>query len=160
MRPHDLDPTDELPALSDRYSITLPFVAGPGLAVMIQTAVDRERADAWLQTIDPALVPIAHELQASTPMDALEAADTVAAWWHGVRIEPADELRILHAAGEGDSLRAATLRLRIAADDLAARFLSIGSAAAAVRPIGQQEVLAPLTRRERRAQRRAARRGA
>ena len=152
MRPHDLDPSDPLPVLA-----AAPFAIGDGLAVMLHTAGERERAEAWLSTIDPALVPLARELQRSTLMDALQAAETVAAWWHNVPIEPADELAILQAAGEGDSVRAAVLGVRIATNELAAAFASVAAGVASVRVPGVPNSGTPLNRRERRAQRRAAR---
>lgn len=56
---------------------------------------------------------------------------------HNVRIEPADELAILKAAGNGDSVRAALLGVRIATNVLASAFGSTAATAVAVRPLSR-----------------------
>lgn len=156
MRPHDVDPVEPLPTLQPAFKITLPFTAGAGFAVAVQRAVEWQNAEAWLRALDPALVPIAAELSTSTTTSAYEAADLVATWWHGLPVPPADELRILTAAGQADTFRAAGLRLQVAAAGLMAPFAAV--AAAAVAAAQAPEAPTPQTRRERRAAARAARR--
>lgn len=131
------------------------------LQLGITAATDAERADAWLRTIDEALVPIAHRIATETPLSILNAAELAAAWYQGVSLSPADELVVLAAAGSDDTARAHVLRCQVAADELVAALgTSLARPAAAVALLQRRLAAVPLSRRERRAQRRAARRGA
>lgn len=169
MRPHTIDLTG-LPVTltppadgnSRPGSEPYPLPTAPTTWTMhVSVAMtDAERADAWLRTIDEALVPIARRMATETPLSILEAAEMVAAWYEGVGLSPADELAVLAAIGEDGSARAAVLRCRVAADELVAALgTSLARPAAAVALLQRRLAVLPLSRRERRAQRRAARRG-